>query len=75
MAMAFDGPALTPEHVGGVYPIEHQDPRLLINSARGRPDWGERWIVIATPEPRWYAMIPKGEVEAFEAVLAAIDVP
>ena len=75
MSMAYDVPLLTPEHVGLVYEIEHQDPRQLTNSVRGRADWGERWIVVSTSAPRWYAMIPRTEVEAFEAVLEDVDRP
>lgn len=75
MAMAFDTSLLTPEHVGRTYEIEHHDPRLLTNSARGREDWGSTWIVVATTDPTWYVMVPRDEVDDFEAVLATIDQP
>jgi hypothetical protein len=46
-----------------------------VNSARGRPGWGEAWIVAATAEPRWCAMIPQSEVAAFEAEVEQLDRP
>ena len=72
---ALDGPVLTPEHVPVVREVEHVDPRTLTNSARGRSDWGASWIVAAGQAPRWYALVPRDEVPAFEALLDELDRP
>jgi len=75
LAVSFDQPNLSREHRGGTYAIEHRDARLLLNSTRGRDDWGADWIVAANSTDRWFAMIPDGDLEAFRAVLAELDRP
>jgi len=75
LAGAFDRTILTPEHVVRAYDIEHRDARLLANSVRGRMPEGASWGVVASPEGRWYVILPRDEVMAFEAWLDEIDSP
>ena len=75
LAEVLDRTILTPEHVVRTYDIEHQDARLLANSSRGTAPKGASWGIVVSSEDRWYVILPRGEVVAFEAWLDEIDSP
>ena len=75
LATALDTALLTPGHVVRTFEFEHRDARLLANSVRGGAPEGQRWSIIATPEGRWYVIVPQDEVEALEAWIEELDAP
>lgn len=69
----FDSGMITPDHVSGVWDIENRDARFMLNSARSRPEWRRKWIVLAPTKSRIYASIPSRDAETFADLIEELD--
>ncbi|QDU65191.1 hypothetical protein [Engelhardtia mirabilis] len=75
LAVSFDQQVMSRQHRGSVYDFQQADARQALVRARGMQGWGENWIVGAKDSARVYAMIPREETDAFDAILSELDAP
>jgi hypothetical protein len=50
--------------------FEDQDGRLLANSARARMTGREDWMILCPDQDHWYTLVPDGDVDALEQLVA-----